>query len=305
MPGIRHEAATQLFHDSPQFSTFLLAALGVRISPGRAVISDSNLSLADPGLALPALSTVESRADVITITIDDVTGAVRHVVISEPQTSPPKLHKWWTWLTYIAIAGRRYRGPVTLLVLPLSDSTARACRARFHTGHPDLALSPVLVTRHSTPDLGSPGALPFAPQLTLLGVLNGKLTLSDSGTRDYVLEQLTHADEQIRTAYTRIIVKIAKPADRKALEEALQTKFRVPIIDDAIDKATALGIEQGIEQGTAQGEADMLLLILEERFTVSDEARTRVERCGNIKRLKDWARRALTAKSLDDVFAET
>jgi hypothetical protein len=127
-----------------------------------------------------------------------------------------------------------------------------------------------------------------AAQLTMLGVLNGKFPLSDAGTRDYVLDQLAHADEQIRTAYTRIIVKIARPADRKALEEALQTKFRVPIIDDAIDKATA----------------DMLLLILNERFTVPAETRAKVEKCRSIDRLKNWARRALTAQSLDDVFAE-
>jgi hypothetical protein len=304
MPGIRHEAAAQLFHDNPQFSAYLLAALGVRISPGRAVICDSNLSLPDLGLTLPALSTVESRADVITITSDDVTGAVRHVVISEPQASPPRQHKWWTWLTYIAVAGRRYQRPVTLLVLALSDSTARACRATFQTGHPRLALAPVLVTRHSTPDVGSPGARPFTAQLTMLGVLNGKFALSDAGTRDYVLGQLSHADEQIRTAYTRIILKIAKPADRKALEEALQTKFRVPIIDNAIDKAIAEGMEKGIEMGIEKGEADMLLLILEERFTVPAETRIMVEGCGSIKRLKDWARRALTAQSLDDVFAE-
>jgi hypothetical protein len=300
MPGIRHEAAAQLFHDNPQFSAYLLAALGVRISPGRAVISDSNLSLPDVGLALPALSTVESRADVITITNDDATGAVRHIVISEPQASPPSHHKWWTWLTYIAIAGRRYQRPVTLLVLALSDNTAKACRATFQTGHPRLVLTPVLVTRHNTPDPGSSGARPFAAQLTMLGVLNGKLTLSEASTRDYVLDQFTHADGQIRTAYTRIILKIAKPADRKALEEALQTKFRVPIIDDAIDKATTRGIEQGIERG----EVDMLLLILEERFTVSADTRVRVEKCGSIERLEQWARRALTAQSLDDVFAE-
>jgi hypothetical protein len=95
-------------------------------------------------------------------------------------------------------------------------------------------------------------------------------------------------------------VRIAKSDDQKALEEALQTKFRVPIIDDAIDKATARGIEQGIQQG----EADVLLLILEERFTVSDETRTRVARCEDSKRLKEWVRRALAAKSQDDVFAE-
>ena len=300
MPGIRHEAAAQLFHDNPQFSAYLLAAIGVRISPGRAVISDSNLSLPDLGLGLPALSTVESRADVITITSDDATGAVQHIVISEPQASPPRPYKWWTWLTYIAVAGRRYQRPVTLLVLALSDETAKACRATFQTGHPRLALSPMLITRHSTPDPGSPGGQPFAAQLTMLAVLNGKFTLSDAGTRDFVLGQSAHADEQIRTAYTRIILKIAKPADRKALEEALQTKFRVPIIDDAIEKATAQGIEQGIEKG----EADMLLLILDERFTVPAETRAKVEKCRSIDRLKAWARRALTAQSLDDVFAE-
>jgi|HubBroStandDraft_6_1064221.scaffolds.fasta_scaffold2910620_1 hypothetical protein len=99
----------------------------------------------------------------------------------------------------------------------------------------------------------------------MLGVLNGKFLLSDAGTRDYILEQLTHADEIIRTAYTRIILAIADSEDQKALEEALQTTFRVPIIDDAIDKATARGVQQGIQQA----EADMLLLILEERFTVA------------------------------------
>lgn len=54
----------------------------------------------------------------------------------------------------------------------------------------------------------------------------GKFTLSDASTRDYVLEQFTHADEHIRTAYARIVVKIAKSEDRKALEEALQTESR-------------------------------------------------------------------------------
>jgi hypothetical protein len=48
----------------------------------------------------------------------------------------------------------------------------------------------------------------------------------------------------------------------------------------------------------------MLPVILEERFTVPAETQTMVERCGNIKRLKKWARRALAAKSLDDAFAE-
>jgi hypothetical protein len=125
---------------------------------------------------------------------------------------------------------------------------------------------------------------------------NGKFTLSDAATRDYVLEQFTHAYEPIRTACTRITLQIARLADQQALEEALKTKFRVPIIDDAVDKATARGIELA--------EVDMLLLILEERFTVSDETRIRVENCGNVKRLKEWARRAVTAQSLDDVFAE-
>jgi hypothetical protein len=53
------------------------------------------------------------------------------------------------------------------------------------------------------------------------------------------------------------ILSARLPPDAHA---ALQTKFRVPIIDDAIDQATA------------QGEADMVMFILEERFTVSAEA---------------------------------
>jgi hypothetical protein len=59
-----------------------------------------------------------------------------------------------------------------------------------------------------------------------------------------------------------------------------------------------------MEKGIEQGEADMLLFILEERFTVPAATRVRVEKCGSIERLKRWGRRALTAQSLDDVFAE-
>jgi hypothetical protein len=84
----------------------------------------------------------------------------------------------------------------------------------------------------------------------------------------------------------------------------LRTKFRVPTIDDVIDEAFAQGWYVGMRRARVAGMADMLLFIMEVQFTVPADTRAMVGMCASAERLKQWARRLVTAQSLEDIFAE-
>jgi hypothetical protein len=61
---------------------------------------------------------------------------------------------------------------------------------------------------------------------------------------------------------------------------------------------------EGAVEGEARGEARMLVRILRGRgFVVSAEVESRVLATDSVDVLERWADRALTAASLDDVFA--
>lgn len=52
-----------------------------------------------------------------------------------------------------------------------------------------------------------------------------------------------------------------------------------------------------------QGRAEMLLELLDMRFTVPADIRRRVEGCTDTGQIKTWFKRVPSAKSLDEVFA--
>ncbi|MER8232303.1 hypothetical protein [Streptomyces sp. NPDC094049] len=65
------------------------------------------------------------------------------------------------------------------------------------------------------------------------------------------------------------------------------------------------GREQGREQGRAQGSADAVLVVLEQRgLTITDAARERVKHCDDPDTLQRWLKRAVTATTAEEVFAD-
>jgi len=52
-----------------------------------------------------------------------------------------------------------------------------------------------------------------------------------------------------------------------------------------------------------RGRAEMLLDLLEMRFSVPNDIRKRIERCNDTNQIKTWHKRVLAATSLEDVFA--
>jgi hypothetical protein len=71
--------------------------------------------------------------------------------------------------------------------------------------------------------------------------------------------------------------------------------LRVPFLDDPVDEALA--------KGEAIGEAKLLRRIIETRgFSMTSRYQEMVEGCTDLEQIETWAERAVTAKTVDDIF---
>lgn len=62
-------------------------------------------------------------------------------------------------------------------------------------------------------------------------------------------------------------------------------------------------IAEGKAEGKIEGEIELLLVVLESRgFVIGDDLRQRIASCQDLEQIHVWARNAVTASSLDEVF---
>lgn len=112
------------------------------------------------------------------------------------------------------------------------------------------------------------------------------------------------ADEALRRALFRSILFVISDELAEALKVALMNIESIPessnekLLRDAFEQRFGASIE-------ARGEAKMLLTVLAARGFVVDEAtRARVLACTDAALLEGWGRRAVGARTLDEVFAD-
>jgi hypothetical protein len=301
MPSIAHEATVELLRRNPQLAAALLASAGVQVPAQVAsVLADSNLSVPEP---------TELRADVVTVHQD---ARRKIVIVTEVQKDPPDRAKRRAWVAYLALAQVEHECDAALVVIALSGRTGRASVKPIRTGHPGFVLAPIVIGPDTTPAREGSGTWQVGAELAVLAVLTGALDLRDEQTRQAVLQSIAAVDPGRREIYTRLIRATASAAVRRALEELMATAFRDEFIDGLLDQGRAQGRAEGeargrVEgeaRGRAEGEAAMLLRVLAARgFTVPDDLRQRIQSCTDLGRLEAWGERAVTADSLDEIFA--
>lgn len=65
------------------------------------------------------------------------------------------------------------------------------------------------------------------------------------------------------------------------------------------------GLEQGLEAGRREGARNALLDVLDARgFVVSQAERCSIEACNDLATLRMWSRRAISAKTVAEVFLD-
>ncbi|MBI2392022.1 MAG: hypothetical protein HYV09_20690 [Deltaproteobacteria bacterium] len=104
--------------------------------------------------------------------------------------------------------------------------------------------------------------------------------------------------------YTDLILQALKGAPKRVLEALMKTGKYEYGSDFALHYI-GLGREEGRVEGRAQGEAQALLRVLARRgFAVDRAIEQRVLSCVDLELLGRWIDRAVTARTLEEVFAD-
>jgi hypothetical protein len=247
---------------------------------------DSNLSTVFPLLK-------ELRGDAVVMLTTENEDWTRVVVI-EPQTSPPRSRKRRSLAAYTAVAGAVHDCDSTLLMICYDARTARECRKTIYTDHPRFDITPYVIFGHRTPDPFDP-LLSFAKaELIVLACFTKALNLEDPDVLDKILESIISLDDQRKTMYFYFI-KVAVP---EGVRRALEERMAINPYDDPF-------IGGWVTHGEVRADRRMLLHLLDRRqLVLSDSGRKLIESCTDLELLESWADRALTATSIEEVFAQ-
>jgi hypothetical protein len=300
MPNLPHEAVVELLQNEPLLVLELLARAGIDVPPRSrvsAAIADSNLTDRDSG---------RDPEQVRALFSDNVfifrAGSRKFAVIAEAQTTAPGKSRALSWPAYVANARRRHRCAALLLVFATTSAAARGSGRPIRTGHPGWDLTP-LITGIGQMPLTAPGTR-FAAELALLNIITGDLALDTHENRMLAVTAIRFAPPSRFERYTRYIRALAPLSARAHLEVLMKIELKDAWVDGLLDQGRAEGRAQGEAEGRAQGHIEMLLQLLGTRFAIPASIRSRVMACTDTTQISIWFDRAITATSLDEVFAK-
>lgn len=264
MPSVPHEAVAELLRNNPKLGLALIYWTFPIPRGVQARMGDSNLSTVVPLLK-------ELRGDAVVV-LETEEGDWKRVVVIEPQTSPPKPWKRRSLAAYVAVAGD---------------------------------ITPYVIFGYRTPDPFDP-LLSFAKdELVVLACFTKALNLEDPDVLDEVYKCISSLDEQRKSTYIYFVMVAAPEAARRALEEKMAID---PYADPFISSWVSRGEAVGEARGEALGAGRILLHILGTRKLVTSDLIHRLTEelihfCTDLELLELWADRALTAVSIEEVFA--
>jgi hypothetical protein len=288
MPKIRHEAVVEILQNEPKLVLSLLAYSGMHLRFGPQVattIADSNLSNrdADGGDYIRGLF-----SDKVFVFEGDER---RVAVIAEVQSGRPDEERSLAWPAYIANARHRHRCDTLLMVFAITRGAARGSAKPIRTGHPGWDLVPLISGIGRTPGTPPAGGR-FGAELVLLRIITRELKLDTHDARMFALAAVRSAPPERIERYTKYLKALAPQSVRELLETLMKTVLKDAFVDDLLD------------QGRLQAARQMMLRLLDKRFSVPEDIRKRVEGCTDIAEIDAWFNRAITATSLDEVFVE-
>ncbi|MEV6768553.1 hypothetical protein AB0N05_07945 [Nocardia sp. NPDC051030] len=103
--------------------------------------------------------------------------------------------------------------------------------------------------------------------------------------------------------YVDLVISALSDAARSSMEGLMTTTPHREYYSETFRRLVAQGREEGIEEGIATGAIQTLESVLEARgIKMSPEARARIEACTDVEQLTAWARRAVTANDVTELF---
>jgi hypothetical protein len=244
----------------------------------------------------------EYRSDGVLFEVDgeDVMSAS----ILEPQLRRDP-DKRFAWPLYMAAYRAQYRVPVRIIVVTPSRAVARWAAEPIVLDDGSSVVVPIVIGPAEIPTIHEAGAKP-SPELAVLSTMAHGRGRHGMATGRTAFAALDAVDAEMRPVYADVIFQYLGKRVRETLEAEMRLEgyeFKTKILKDAFTEGKAEGEAEGEARGKAHGLALALLKVLQGRKVEVDEPlRKEVLACRDEARLVAWLDKAVTAKSLADVF---
>ncbi|SDK11846.1 hypothetical protein [Nonomuraea jiangxiensis] len=199
------------------------------------------------------------------------------------------------WARRAAGVWLRLNRPVLLLVLAPDPQVAAWASQPIVTSLPGYVLHPLVVGPDQITIFSDPSEAADCLELAVLSVVaHGK----DREVVETFLSALSKVDEDHGAQYHEYAYCLASADVRQVMEEIMSSATWPVYSPFAREHFT-----NGRAAGLSEGKARAVLTVLKARgVAVSDDALTAITSCTDQERLDDWAHRAATALTVDELF---
>jgi hypothetical protein len=297
MASMRHEGLLLLFRNRPELAPELLRdALGI----GLPAYTEARIESAELTEVVPT----QYRADLVVLLLD---GRPVFAIVVEVQLARDE-DKRKTWPLYLASLRSRVGCPTSLLVVAPDPAVARWCAQPIEMGHPGFVLRPLVTGPDAIPVITDEEQARQDPELAVLSAMaHGHEGMGHLIAQAAVAAARGLDQDRVRL-YIDLVVSSLNNAARAALEELMQSgkyEYQSDFARKYYGQGLAEGEQKGRQEGRQEGEVTALLEVLDARgFELSAETREQIVACKDLDQLKLWLRRAVTAKSIEELFAQ-
>ncbi|MCX2179264.1 hypothetical protein KV205_01785 [Streptomyces sp. SKN60] len=288
-----HEAMHRIFQEHPGLFSRVSEVLGVDFAPPVSVtVLPNDLTETRP---------LERRVDTLLRLETEDGGCFLLAVEAQGKKDPDKPASWAYYASYLLT---KYRLQPMLLVVCQDRATAEwaARPVRFGPRQwPLLTLCPLVAGPHNMPVITNPAEVRKDLALAALSAIT-HATSPDIGA---ILKAMTHVLPDTPAELADPIIELISQGLGKHPVAALWRKLVAVDLSFYKSYISEEIRDQGRAEGRAEGRAQDILTVLAERgIDVPEEARARITGCRNPETLNRWLRRAVTAPSAGDIFAD-
>jgi hypothetical protein len=210
-----------------------------------------------------------------------------------------KRRSWW-W--YLVGVHTRHGCDTTLVVVTPSATVARWARTPLTLGHPGATMTPVVLGPEEVPVVTDEARAVEAPELAVLSAIVHGDTEAGLAVGRAALAGVRALDDDHARLYTDIVFKRVGAEVRAALEGLMGIET-YEYQSEFARRYVAKGREEGRQEGRQEGRAEAVLTVLDARgVALTADERAQVLACADVSTLDAWLRRAVMAKTAEDVL---
>ncbi|MFF7164068.1 hypothetical protein ACFZBP_22380 [Streptomyces sp. NPDC008086] len=293
MVSSSHEAMHRIFQDYPGLFSGVSEVLGIDFAPPTSVTVLSN--------DLTETSTVERRVDTLLRLETEDDEPLLLAIEAQGRQDPDKPASWAYYASYLLT---KYRLQPMLLVVCQDRATAEWAARPVHFGPrqwPLLTLRPLVAGPHNMPVITDPAEVRKDLALATLAAITHAKNPDVGAILKAVTTVLRDTPQAIAEPITELI------SQGLGKHPAAELWRNLVAVDLSFYKSYIA--EEIRDEGRAEGEArraakDVLAVLAERGIDVPEDARQRITGCTDLEILDRWFRRAVTAPSTDEIFAD-